>query len=181
MSLREFAALIDRSPDTVSRWCAAGMPHEQPGKTNAGYLIHLRQALPWVLTYALEPPKESQRERLAREQADKVALENAHRRGELVDAVMVDEVLKALAVAIAGQHKTITNRCAHEFASISDAQRIRERFIEEFAAAGSALHALVGDLAATCERVAKDATAAEGAAAADAGAVGGREADPPEG
>lgn len=181
LTLREFAALLDRSPDTVSRWCANGMPHEQPGKANAGFEIDPAKALPWVLTYALEPPKESQRERLAREQADKVALDNANRRGELVDAVMVDQVLKALAVGIASQHKTITNRCAHEFASISDPQRIRERFTEEFATTGEALAALVGDLAAACERAAQDAAAAESEAAALAGSVGRREPDPAEG
>lgn len=181
MSVRGFAKLFDVSPDTVSRWCALGMPHGQPGKQNAGYLIDPVLACPWVRAYASEPPKESQRERLAHEQADKFALDNAQRRGQLVDAVMVDQVLKALAVGISGQHKTITNRCTHEFASISDPQRIRERFTEEFATAGQAIHSLVGDLATACERAADDAAAADHAAAAHAGAVGRREPNPPEG
>jgi phage terminase Nu1 subunit (DNA packaging protein) len=180
-TVRQFAALFDVSPDTVSRWCAGGMPHEVPGKSQAGFRIILAAACPWVVKYALEPPPESQKERLARAQATKVERENAEAFGQLVDAVQVEGVLQAYAVTLNTQQKTIVNRVSHEFAGITDAQRIRERLTEEFATCGEALHGVTADLATACRRAAEDAAAVSGAAAAHAGAVGRRASDLAEG
>lgn len=149
------------------------MPHEVAGKVNAGFQIDLSKALPWVLTYALEPPKESQRERLAREQADKVALDNAARRAELLAAPAVSEVLRSLVSGVIGQLDAMDNRCASEFAGIVDPARMRERLREEHRVVRTAMAATTRELAEACERAAGDRAALDTSAPANGGHLGG--------
>jgi hypothetical protein len=177
-TLREFATLVDRAPATVSAWCEGGMPHKVPGKGNAGFQIKLEEALPWVLKYALEPPKESQRERLAREQADKFSLDNAKSRGELIDAEIVGGVLKDLASTVSGQLESIPSRCASEFAGISDPTRIHARLREEHRSVRASMAGIVGRIASACERAADDADTVVAATGQNTGSVGGPEARP---
>lgn len=181
LSLRDFAELVDRSPDTVSRWCAAGMPHEQPGKTNAGFAIDLRKALPWVVTYALEPPKESQRERLAREQADRLALENAHRRGELIDAQLHGEIVKTLASSTSQLLEAVASRCANELAGITDPAAVHARVKEEHRGIRRTMASIVGEFADGLDEAAGSPIVVSTATGPSAGSVGGREAHPAEG
>jgi hypothetical protein len=157
------------------------MPYEVAGKSNAGFQIDLTRALPWVLTYALEPPKESQRERLAREQADKFALDNASRRAELIEAPAVGEVLRGLVNGVVGQLDAMDNRCASEFAGITDPARMRERLREEHRGVRASMATVTRELAAACERAADHVATVGTAAATDAGSVGRSVSSPAEG
>lgn len=159
VTLSQFAKLIGTSAQTVTNWRREGMPCTGGGRHGAAARVDLEQALPWVVARRDSRP-DSERERLAHEQADKVALENARTRGELVDAGMVDSTFAKFAAEIHAQHQTITNRCAHEFASLADPQRIRERLREEFAAMGECLSTVAGEIAEQCERSAAVAESA---------------------
>jgi terminase small subunit / prophage DNA-packing protein len=160
VTLSQFAKLVGTSAQTVTNWRREGMPCAGGGRHGAAARVDLEQALPWVIARRDTRP-DSQRERLAREQADRVAIDNAERRGELVDAQMVDVTLSRFAAEIKAQHQTIVNRCAHEFAAVTDPQRVRERLLEEFTAMGERLSAVAGDLADKCERAALAAESSE--------------------
>lgn len=162
VTLSQFAKLCRVSAQTVTNWRREGMPCTGGGRHGAAARVDLEQALPWVVARRDSRP-DSQRERLAKEQADKVALENARTVGDLVDAGMVGHVLARLATEISAQHGTIVNRCTHEFAALADPQRMRERLQQEFATMGEALYAVIGDLAEKLERAGAAAAVAESA------------------
>lgn len=76
------AARFRVRPNTVHEWVSLGMPVKKRGKKGAGNktLIEPLKALEWYLDYV---KSESEKTRLQAEQADRVAMENAARRGEL--------------------------------------------------------------------------------------------------
>jgi hypothetical protein len=150
MTLRRFAKLTDVSPATVSKWCANGMPHRRRGKRS--FLIDVREACRWLVNHANEPRAESQRERLFREQADKVALKNAETRRNLVDAVQVHEVLRGIFSVLDRQWRTLADQSSSDLVAMHDPQDVRERLTTEFAAAGQRLADAVGDMASALER-----------------------------
>lgn len=179
----EYARIRGRSEAWVSKQIGLGMPAAQKRvRGGVGYDIEPAAAFEWELERAKSGAKEpTAREWLAREQAEKFALENAKTRGELIDAGVVNQVLTSICSAVNTQFKTIQARCTHEFAGISDPQRIRERFGEEFSAASDSIASLLNGLADACEASADEAEAREAAAAEMAGSVGGREEDSSEG
>lgn len=64
----------------------------------------------------------SERARLAKEQADKVAMQNAVTRGELAPAVLIEEVLTKAAAKIAGQFDAIGGLLRRRFPELSSDQ-----------------------------------------------------------
>jgi phage terminase Nu1 subunit (DNA packaging protein) len=95
--------------------------------------IVAEQAVPWVVLHRETPPG-SQRERLAKEQADKVALENAVKRGELIFSDQVAEVLLTLSADLASRHDALPGRMASELAGINEPAVIRQRLLDELRA-----------------------------------------------
>jgi phage terminase Nu1 subunit (DNA packaging protein) len=180
LSASEFAALCGVSVQAVTNWTREGMPHSGGGRQGARTDINLSDAVPWVVARRDAQPL-SQRDRFQTAKAEQIEMENALRRGQLVDAIVVAEVLKAIATNVSAQLEAISPRCANEFAGVSDAGRIRERLREEHHAVRATLAQVIGRLAESCERVACDVAAMESAAAENAGPVGGRESNTAEG
>ena len=125
----DLAKLLGVSAASVSQWVDAGMPCARGRTKGHAITIEPERALPWVL--ARREPKGSQRARLAKEQADKVALDNAAKRGELVKLSLVADVMLAQAADISGRLDGLAGRVASEFAGISDPAEIRARLLDE--------------------------------------------------
>lgn len=160
VNLKQFAELCRVSISTASSWCDAGMPCVRSRRRRgAAVTVPTGAALDWVIDRSSR--KETVRERLARVKAEKVEMENAKRATELIDARAVDYVLNRIMAAVRSEWNAMAERCASEFAAISDPVRIRERFGEEFRAIGERLSALTGELAAECEREAERLEAQE--------------------
>lgn len=125
----DFAALVGVSQQAVSEWIAAGMPCKRGRGRGHRVQIDPPRAIPWVISR--REPAGSQRERLAKEQADKVALENAAKRGETILAGQVADVLSTLAADLAARHDAVPGRVAGEFSGINDPAVIRQRLLDE--------------------------------------------------
>lgn len=107
--------------------------------------IDAEKAIPWVVLHREAPPG-SQRERLAKEQADKVAIENAAKRGELMHADQVAEVFTSLAADLAARHDAVPGRVASEFAGITEPAIIRSRLLDELRIVRAAVADALGRL-----------------------------------
>lgn len=96
----KLAELFRVTTKTVNEWIAEGMPTRKAGGKGAGNAakINLAEAVSWY--HERRAPRveaEAQRARKDRETADRIALENALRRGEVIEMVdakriIVDEV-----------------------------------------------------------------------------------------
>lgn len=137
----EFARLIGMSSGWVSKQMDAGMPATRTGKSGAKVSIDTAPAIQWLLERAAagaEERPDSQRDRLAREQADAVALANAQRRGELVPIGQVRAVASELIVRLGSALEGLPGRLANEIAGISDPAEIRARIGDEIRGARTA-------------------------------------------
>jgi phage terminase Nu1 subunit (DNA packaging protein) len=173
---RQFAELIGMSQASVSGFIRDGMPSENGGRNGRGVQIDPAAAIPWVINH--REPAGSQRERLAKEQADKVAMENETRRGRLIDIAIVEEVLMVKAAYLAQAHDAVSGRLAHELAGITDPGLIRTRLLAEMREirAGVAEHTL--RTADAIDRIAQDVEHRDAAAEPDGEPVGGSDAAP---
>lgn len=140
-----FAKFCGVSPSLVSAWIAGGMP-AKAGRQGREAEIDAEKAIPWVILHRETPPG-SQRERLAKEQADKIALENAAKRGELLFSAHVAEVLSALSADLAARHDAVPGRVAGELAGITEPAVIRSRLLDELRSVRAAFADAAGKLA----------------------------------
>jgi len=87
IDLDEIATLFRVTPEAVRKWTHAGLPVEKRGKRGRGSnktQISLRAAVEWYFSENYERLElDRARTRHSAEQADKLALENAERRGDL--------------------------------------------------------------------------------------------------
>lgn len=126
--LQEAAKAAGVAIGTVHRWCdQEGLASKRKGRVRligAGALIRF-------LAHRDRGPG-SQRERLAKEQADRVALENAERRGELVRVDHVRyfglEAERGLCAELDGA----AGRMANELAAITSPAEMRAKLIAAF-------------------------------------------------
>lgn len=125
-----FSKLCGVTKQTVANWCEAGMPHEGGGKPGNPYTINVRDALPWVVANRTEKPG-SERDRLAKEQADKVAIENAQSRKELIKAQHVEDFTAAALATLSTQLDGLSGRMATPLSSIEDPALVRSRLQDE--------------------------------------------------
>ena len=171
LSQKGFAALCDVSPQTVSNWCEAGMPNKGGGGHGETRSINVRQAIPWVVANRTEKPG-SERERLAREQADKVALENAKTRGEHIIAQQVEDALAAAIAGLASQLDGHPGRMATPLASIDDPALIRSKLQDETRRIRDTYARQLTELVDNCRDIRKGRADHEPAAKADGKRVG---------
>jgi len=130
LTAAEFARLLDVSPASVTNWMNDGMPATRSGKSGREVQIDLAAALPWVISHREAPPG-SQRERLAKAQAEKVEMENEMRRGRSIDAGQVEETLFGVAAYLAREHDALPGRVASELAGINEPAIIRAKLLAE--------------------------------------------------
>lgn len=171
-SASQFAELLGVVPASVSQWLDAGMPASRTARQGSRVEIDVTKALPWVLSRR-EPPG-SQRERLAKEQADKVALENGVKRRELIHVAQVSDVLSTLAADLAARHDALSGRVANELAGISEPAVIRERLLDEARGVRAAVADAVAKLAESLGAATDDGGDPDAAEEADGGGVGER-------
>jgi phage terminase Nu1 subunit (DNA packaging protein) len=126
LTLSEAAVAAKKSISTVQGWMDQGLSTTKEGRHRRVQTLDL---IRWLATREAQPG--STRERLANEQADKVALENAERRGQLVRSDQVAEVLSWLAAEMTARIEAVPGRVAGEFAGITDASVIRGRLLDE--------------------------------------------------
>lgn len=125
-----FAKLVGVSKVSVSNWCEAGMPHEGGGKPGNPFNINVREALPWLAANRTEKPG-SERDRLAKEQADKIAIENAQSRKELIKAQHVEDSIAEALANLATQLDGLPGRMATPLSSIEDPALVRSKLQDE--------------------------------------------------
>lgn len=94
----EFAELFDVTPQSVSLWVQAGMPARVSGKRGQAVQIELSAAVPWALRRIERSGTE--RERLTSERADKLAIENAETRRNLVHAHHVRQAVENMLASL---------------------------------------------------------------------------------
>ena len=122
LSRAAFAELVGKTPQTVSAWIKAGMPARNAGRRGSPVQIDVEQAVPWVLRHLMAPIPE--RERLAREQADKVALANAETRRNLVYTHHVRQVVQNMLTSL-DECMQVDDDLAEQIAGTDDPARIR--------------------------------------------------------
>ena len=131
ISRARFARMTGRSPQAVSQWIADGLPHDGGGRGNR-IVIDLDRALPWLIDNRGAPPG-SERERLAKEQADRLALQNAQTRRELVRADHVERTIGEALGLLKEQINGIPGRLASQLASVEDPAMCRSLLMGESA------------------------------------------------
>lgn len=110
------AELFGVSPSAVHNWIADGLPVKVRGKRGRGSRktqVVLRDAVAWYFRThhdSIELAKE--RARLAREQADRVAMENETRRGELLDARLIGDSIERVLVAFRERIRALPSKLA---------------------------------------------------------------------
>ena len=115
----------------------------------------------------------SERERLARAQAEKFELENARRRRELATVNFVEGVLQCMAADLCGSLDAMGGRLAHEFQPV-DPAIVRERVRRESDGIRARVADYFGKLAESAPPDADTAPAVDAAAEPDSKPVGRR-------
>jgi len=154
VSLTAYARFRSRSTGWVSNQIAAGMPRSGGGVSGKRLSIPLAKAVAWEIERAqmvASEPAATERARLHREQADKLALENAVRRKELVYTATVDALCRRAASMWASELDGVPGRMAGELVGISDAAEVRHRLFKE-------MRSVRKRFADECGRIASDAT-----------------------
>lgn len=129
MTAADYARLRGKPKVWVTRRIASGLPATRVGHV---YRIDPAAAIEWELAQAAQARAGgSERDRLAKEQADKLALENARKRGELIYSHQVAEFLASLGVAVAQQLDALSGRTATRLAGMTDAGAIRKYLLDE--------------------------------------------------
>ncbi len=78
------ATFLGISPATVTNWIAEGMPALSHGRAGARMVIDLEAAVKWIVSRHPMESASDQRRRLLSAQAQKIEVDNARRRGQLV-------------------------------------------------------------------------------------------------
>ncbi|TQE92777.1 MAG: hypothetical protein FKY71_19145 [Spiribacter salinus] len=129
VSRARLARMTGKSPQAISQWIADGLPHDGGGRGKR-IVIDLDQALPWLIDNRGAPPG-SERERLAKEQADRLALANAQTRRELIRAEHVSWFLGEALGQLKQQVLGIPGRLATQLASVDDPAMCRSLLMNE--------------------------------------------------
>jgi len=136
LTAQQAADLCGVSRQTIQTWYNEGLKRQPTVQDLLTFLAHRQGYAPG-----------SERERLARAQAEKFELENARRRGELTLVSYIAELLNGMAADISSRLDGLAGRLANELAGISDAAVIRERILGECRAIRTGVAEHIGKLA----------------------------------
>jgi len=173
----EYAKLRGRSKGWVSGRIKAGLPATGSGRPGSEYQIDPAVAIEWEIEQArYERPEKggTQRDRLAKEQADKVALGNAVEREQHMLRAQVEPVLMEMAADLSARLDATASRLANDLAAISDPADIRQRLLRELRGVRAGVADHLGQLARRQPDAAAGGGGADAAAAAKPKRVGGR-------
>lgn len=159
-NLTEFAALTGSSRPTVGKWLNDGMPAERSGKQGSKVTINPPEAIQWLLERERmrQRPQagslQAERLRLVSEQADSAALDNAKRRGELIDYDVAEHLITWLAALVVSRLEGVAGRLANDLVNEPNPAVIRVKLLSEHRAIRAAIANGCGELAAQCEQAA---------------------------
>lgn len=184
VNFSEFKRFTGLSIRSIKDYIDAGMPlKSRTGQQGKALVIDSCEAFQWLINHYGERKgkKLSERERLAMNQADKVALENAQKRGELIPVEILQEVLGSAFADHGAQLDGLAGRLANELAGITEPARIRAKLLDEVrrvrAALAQSLSGVVESGKGTAERGADSGTPAK----SDSSSVGRRGKNPSPG
>jgi phage terminase Nu1 subunit (DNA packaging protein) len=141
LTLAETAGLFKVTQKTVRDWIGRGLPTVRLGSQGRGKktLLNLPDAVRWWFAENFERLElDRARTRQASETANKLSIDNAARRGEVVLAAVVSQVWNEWAADVSARLDGLAGRVAAEFASIDDAGIIRQRLLAELRAVRTA-------------------------------------------
>jgi phage terminase Nu1 subunit (DNA packaging protein) len=149
LTLTEMAALTGIADATLADWCKQGLRSRKRGRNR---VIAVADLLRWCASRREQPG--SHRERLAGEQADKVALANAQKRTELIWAWQVRDALHDLESHVGAALEAIP-RVAGELAGMTDPGEIRARLLRETRGVRASVARHMGQFADAAEKAAQ--------------------------
>jgi phage terminase Nu1 subunit (DNA packaging protein) len=152
VSSAQYAKLRGKSRPWVTARVREGLPVVEEGKSGREYRIETGAAIDWEIQRGLgtRPDGESERDRLARVQADRVQFENEARQGEFIPIRLHGELLRKVAGEIAGQMAGFPGRVAPKVANIRDPAMVRAKLLDECNDVRNAIANLLGNLAEQC-------------------------------
>lgn len=172
-----FAKLSGMSEGWVTKALDQGMPSDRSGRARKSVSIETATAIPWLLERAASQVKReegSERERLAREMADGKALDNAARRGELVNVAHVRAVMLAAVSQLGAELEGVPGRMANELAAISEPAEIRARLLGQLRGVRSSYADRLGKLGEPDAVAERSVEPVKAAASKNTKPVGGR-------
>lgn len=96
----EIAAVFGVAPKTIVDWQGQGFPIAERGGPGVPSEYETADCIAWLVRREVEKVQgERPQDRLARVQADKIEMENAEKRGQLVSAALLEPKLQAIAIA----------------------------------------------------------------------------------
>lgn len=170
-----FARLFNLTPRRVQQLAKDGViPRAGRGEypllaSVRGYVDFLQKAAAGQNRKTFD---KGERERLASEQADKVAIENATKRGELVRREDVEQVVTEMVALLASQLDGVAGRVANEVAATNEPSRAREIILREHRRIRTAYADGLAELAQSARDAGSDGEPDGAAAGSDAGSVG---------
>ena len=127
LTQKEIADMHGVDVRTVRRWDEEGHPRNVDGTYNSQNSIGWRMQRETGSDLDLN----AERARLAKEQADKNALDNAERRGELISVETIKQLWGGFYIAVRNGVLALPTKVAAELATMTDANRIRDRLTTE--------------------------------------------------
>lgn len=92
----QIAGIFGVAPKTIVEWQEQGFPIAQRGRPGVPSEYETAECINWLVDREVKKVQaEKPQDRLARVQADKIEMENAERRGQLIPADMLEPKLKA--------------------------------------------------------------------------------------
>lgn len=111
----QIADVFGVAPKTIVEWQEQGMPIAQRGKPGVPSEYESKDCIAWYVEREVKKVQgERPQDRLARVQADKIEMENAEKRGQLVPASLLEPKLKSVAIAAREFWRNEPTRLARE-------------------------------------------------------------------
>lgn len=181
MTLDELAGLCRVTPQAVHGWVKAGMPVVRKGARGKSQktLVELAACMDWYFRENYERLElDRARTRLANEQADEKALNNAHRRSDLAPIPLMEREVSNLLAEIRTNALALSSKLAPELEGLSIEERkaVIDRAVFNFLDRASQYHPGAADAGEGGSEA--SAPQPSPSAAAEHQPVGGRKKDP---
>lgn len=145
LTTTELAQLFDVAKKTIQMWVTKGLPHEKGGE-GLPNTFNSVDVLQWWLGYKTGTDLQSEKTRLTKEQADKIEIDNAVRRSELLRVSDVEKFLTGYVLSARAKILLIPSRLEIEVPGSHDlAESIVGEILEELARAGTYEHSGEGE------------------------------------
>jgi hypothetical protein len=134
LSLTAYARFRSHSVGWVSTQIAEGTPHTGGGVSGKRVSIPVARAVAWEISRAqasAQEPVQTERARLQREQADRIALQNAEHRGELVPIAAMVALIRDAGSKLRADLDGFAGRMAGAVAGMTDVVQIRALLFKE--------------------------------------------------